>query len=355
MGLSETLQGLTTRYFSPGEKAKAGIINQICQEAYGTGGRTEFYEVEALLSSLKSELSITDSGNLDDYVAEMKRNIQTVVMVVDMLVLEQCDQPDYVKVKSTPLRERKVSHNFPLCGGIAYGQQRSAHSLGSGFFLEKDMIATAAHVIIRPGLDIESLRFVHGIRITGPNDYRTEIRVHKSQVFKPSSGSLSHQQHYLSEMGSDFAVLKVEPAYEYAASPYVKEVRFPADIKAYNSLFKAESIEGRGVYGVGHGLSLPLKVSYGGRIIHAPKTFPYFETDLNLVGGNSGSPVFDSETHELVGIYVRGTKKLQLKDSGHCLEVKMEHIPSSLNDVEGQECQRLEAVWAAAQWLRQQK
>jgi hypothetical protein len=97
------------------------------------------------------------------------------------------------------------------------------------------------------------------------------------------------------------------------------------------------------VYAVGHGLGLPVKVSFDGVVKEGSMRSTYYETSLTLLGGNSGSPVFFADTHELAGIYMRGVKKLHLKKgSDHCLEVRNEDLP-----IEGQECQVLDPVYQA--------
>ncbi|MCU0760521.1 MAG: serine protease [Steroidobacteraceae bacterium] len=61
---------------------------------------------------------------------------------------------------------------------------------------------------------------------------------------------------------------------------------------------------GAGVYTLGHPSGLPLKLADGARVLAVDGAL--FRTDLDTFVGNSGSPVFDAATHELVGLVLAG-------------------------------------------------
>lgn len=61
---------------------------------------------------------------------------------------------------------------------------------------------------------------------------------------------------------------------------------------------------GRAVYTLGHPGGLPLKLTDQGTVLEVADGL--FRTDLQTFTGNSGSPVFDASSHELVGIVVAG-------------------------------------------------
>ena len=63
---------------------------------------------------------------------------------------------------------------------------------------------------------------------------------------------------------------------------------------------------GRAVYTLGHPLGLPLKLATGGVVLGASSGT--FRTSLDTFAGNSGSPVFDADSHALVGLVVEGQK-----------------------------------------------
>jgi hypothetical protein len=59
------------------------------------------------------------------------------------------------------------------------------------------------------------------------------------------------------------------------------------------------------VHVIGHPAGLPTKFA-GGAVVRDNAPAAYFVANLDAFGGNSGSPVFNSDTHEVEGILVRG-------------------------------------------------
>jgi hypothetical protein len=68
----------------------------------------------------------------------------------------------------------------------------------------------------------------------------------------------------------------------------------------------ASGTRGRSVYALGHPRGLPLKLAGNATVLSAGAG--EFRADLDTYVGNSGSPVFDAETHALVGIVVEAQK-----------------------------------------------
>jgi V8-like Glu-specific endopeptidase len=60
---------------------------------------------------------------------------------------------------------------------------------------------------------------------------------------------------------------------------------------------------------------LPLKVAENA-FVRDNSNSSYMTCNLDTYGGNSGSPVFNSETHEVEGILVRG--ETDFEPSGNC-------------------------------------
>lgn len=320
--------------------------------------RAEFHEIKKIISEhIHEDKSRTDRGvqkkcqECEDYMAQMEKNTNGIVMILTEDKLEKAEklnkaeklkqEKGYTKIKSKLLKNRKVSNTYDICPDTPYAQQQSAFSIGTGFFIAKGTtenrwwMATAAHVVVDKTTDISNLRFVHGIQLDGNNDFNTAIWVHNAQIFKPVDNHLSPKHYCLSYMSDDWAVIEVEKVYNdteplYNSNPiHIVKTRTGISI-------------GEEVYSLGHGLGLPAKISYEGAIIRKDTFKPYFECSLTLLGGNSGSPVFSAETHECLGIYIRGIKKLIQKEGQTCLSVKNEKKP-----MEGQECQYLEPVVAA--------
>lgn len=61
---------------------------------------------------------------------------------------------------------------------------------------------------------------------------------------------------------------------------------------------------GGGAYVLGHPLGLPAKLTEGGTVLGVDG--PTFRIDVDTYTGSSGSPVFDADSHALIGIVVEG-------------------------------------------------
>ena len=287
-----------------------------------------------------------------DFKAEIDRNLRSIVMVVDKSVILEAEGAKKVLIWSEPLHRRKVSNEFNICSETHFANQPSAFSIGSGFFVEDGIIATAAHVVVDKSP--ENLRFIHGVVARSRSDFEHHFIVDKSMIYKPQIDSFLEEGSFeLFTNSYDWAVLKVEPAYEgFSTSETNKPipVRFPENDRPW-----AEEA----VYGCGHGLGLPAKVVFDGDIKRLPTNKRMiFECSSTLYGGNSGSPVFFFETHELAGVYSGGTKKLELSDKNgkHCFDVKnIQANKHNLSDYEGQECQSWQKIFGAVNQLRNLK
>lgn len=319
--------------------------------------RKEFFEIEKeYINRGESDTPIDPDGRVLEHLANMRNNANSIVMVVDKKYLHKIEEKSgYVKIDSKPLKNRVVSEVHPICPNTAYANQHSAFARGSGFFVkyfdeaESYVIATAAHVVVDARVKFEDLRFIYGIIASEENIYEDGIVVHECQVFRPVYEKLAPEQYALSSLSVDWALVEVKRAYE---NNFDCPIEAPTTVDLYDG--QEMVTEATPIYSIGHGLALPMKVSYDGEVKRTRKQNDYFECDLTLVGGNSGSPVFHADTHQLVGIYIRGTQKWKLRDKActtktcdgrRCLIVKNEW------NYEGQECQTLEVVKRALHTL----
>lgn len=267
----------------------------------------------------------------------LEKNIDSVLLVIssDHII----EHEDTVTLVSSPLNKRKVSDRLEhqIDPNIEFGHQPSAKSLGTAFFVKtaesaanKIFVGTAAHVVVGNSLDFYKIRFVSGFAFTDTNDFRNGIVLKKENVFMPVPGKHNHKYH-LSRMYSDWALIEVTQAYPTCIKPAISMVdtfRFSGDIAVKDT-----------VYSIGHGLGLPLKLVHNGHVSRTPKGFPYFECTLGLLGGNSGSPVFCANTHQLVGIYIRGTRKFVYDEKKGYMIIK-----NINNAKENQECQLMDEL-----------
>lgn len=167
-----------------------------------------------------------------------------------------------------------------------YNQTIARGRLCTGFLVKPDVIATAGHCA--ENCIVTRLRFVFGYRmkdrgypvkqVPGGDVYRgVEIL---ERVYAPRGN------------GADWALVKLDRK--------VKD-RQPL------TLSEADIRPNENVYVLGHPCGLPLKLVAKEPVTRVAPAF--FSAELTIYGGNSGSPVFDSETHEVVGIVVRGDQQ----------------------------------------------
>lgn len=165
-------------------------------------------------------------------------------------------------------------------------QPIAAGAMASGFLVKEDVIATAAHFAQED--NVKALRFVFGYKMekfTAPvieffneNIYKGVEIVGRNLV---STGKIS-----------DWVFVRLDR---------------PVEGQAAAKLSKKEILSGQSIYVMGHPCGLPLKYAPGGKVRNVEKT--YFSAELKIYSGNSGAPVFDSNTHEVLGIVVKGYSK----------------------------------------------
>jgi hypothetical protein len=233
---------------------KLRIIEKVI---YGVDDRKEAYE-------------ITNS--------RIKENINSVVALI-----RKNDISDNGDGKST-IRTRIFGVARNLCENEKFYNQPIA-PFCSGFLVSKDLIATAAHCVENQE-DLKSIRFVFGFRMKNQNEGPTVID--NSDIYEGES----IVNRILDDNGSDWAVIKLKNQVVNDHKPVV--------LRRNGKISGNES-----VYVIGHPVGLPTKFADGANVRNNTNE-SFFVCNLDTYGGNSGSPVFNSSTHELEGILVRG-------------------------------------------------
>jgi Trypsin-like peptidase domain len=163
----------------------------------------------------------------------------------------------------------------------------------SGFVVGPDLIATAGHCVT--DANVTDVRFVFGYRM---NDASTAETVISNNEIYQGAVLVARKQE---DTGSDFSVVKVDRP--IAGHPIV-------------SIRKSGTIpDGQAVHVIGHPVGLPIKFAPNANV--RDNSNPnFFVANLDTYGGNSGSPVFNSQTHVVEGILVRG--ETDFVSSGMC-------------------------------------
>lgn len=165
----------------------------------------------------------------------------------------------------------------------------------TGFLVADDVIATAGHVV--DDTTVGGTRFVFGFRMIDATNARTTVP--NGEVYS----GMSIIDRMCSTSGADWALVRLD---RKATGHYVARLRKSGTIA-----------DKQGVYVIGHPLDLPLKYAGSANVRdNTPST--HFVANLDTYGGNSGSPVFNADTHEVEGILVRGEADFVYDDDAPC-------------------------------------
>ena len=187
------------------------------------------------------------------------------------------------------------------------------------------MIATAAHVF-QDDFEPKNYVFVRGLVFPDCLDEKGNIIIPHENVFWSNKKyrKLRDETSSYSLTNSDWALIQID---RHHTSSIDIETDHVTDNQA--------------VYCLGHPLGLLMKRSYNAKVIqpHSASNFDYYETQLDAFVGNSGSPVFDAKSHNLVGIFVRGRVAIVEGPGGLC-----KTITPVCTETQGHECQKISPV-----------
>lgn len=304
------------------------------------------------VNEVVSKFGKSNNSKAIEVAEKIDRNIESVVLIVQKKDLKLYTEKKY-ELTSKDLGKRIViigGKKVPFNSNIKLAEQRSADSLGTGFFYKggednKKYVITAAHVIFPPflNLNLSEIRFVKGFSVRAEDSKKGEkhlfdriITIPKDQVFKPIHPNLKRLEDFeLSSYGEDWAKIEIIPEdeREFSSNHIFLE---DDDIESSDKILNKEYP----VYGIGHGFGLPLKLSPCGKIVEDRKD-GFFECSIDFFSGNSGTPVFDAFTHKLLGVLTRGKKDLYIEKDKTRGEQSV--IPGVLQEpmLAGEVCQKI--------------
>jgi V8-like Glu-specific endopeptidase len=184
-----------------------------------------------------------------------------------------------------------VGDRFNLCDNEKFENQPSG-AFGTAFLVAKDIVATAGHAVDDPEVgDVHNIRFVFGFKLTTPTSKPTIIP--HNQLYT----GVKVLAYVHNSAAADWALVRLDRA---VPDHRIAGVRRTGTVPV-----------GTPLHVIGHPKGLPLKFA-DNAIVTDNQTningqpWPTFLTNLDTFRSNSGSPVFNSITHEVEGILARG-------------------------------------------------
>jgi hypothetical protein len=183
----------------------------------------------------------------------------------------------------------KTYAGLPICAGTKfYGQPVGTGLACTAYFIAPDLVATADHCLTHWGWSWNNwkiiLDYTKSVANNGP------ATISNSKIYTPVAL-------YAENTGTfdDWAVLQVTPPLEDWRATYPLSAAGPPTTAQFTTIASS-------VGALGFGAGLPLKYSPNA----SAWTFAsnYFLADLDILDGNSGSPIFDTATSTTLGTLI---------------------------------------------------
>jgi hypothetical protein len=188
-----------------------------------------------------------------------------------------------------------MSDHYALCGKEKFSEQPTTMISCTGFLIGEDLLVTAGHCMVNVGQANNQVTPMCS-DFNWLFDYSYNKRDQEILRNIPLKKiSQCEKVLFARHLGSgdqrmDFALIRLKKKYPE---------------RHHFKIYRGEILRGMAVHIMGHPSGLPLKYAGGAYILNARPGSQYFEANLDAVGGNSGSPVFNHKG-EVLGILVRG-------------------------------------------------
>lgn len=225
-------------------------------------------------SQYDSRVEIRALDPTQDWVKKIIKNGYSIAVVVDRSRLRQVSKAFYQIDDSNTL-----GSTYQLCAGEAFRSQPIVGT-GTAIVTGKRQMMTAGHVFAGPP---GQYAVVFGFEITNKMGAYQTIYPADSVYFPVSVANQSPDL--------DIAVFNVD-----------------RDLKAPPLKWSAETKPplNEPIYMIGFPYGLPKKVAANAEVITPDNDLNFFYTSLDAFQGNSGSPVFNLKTNDVIGILVSG-------------------------------------------------
>ncbi len=208
-----------------------------------------------------------------DWELAILKNAASVAIVVERSKLHALTDSLYQLDVGATLGEL-----YSLCPGEPFSGQ-PVIGVGTAFVVGENTMMTAAHVFEG---NLHDYVIIFGFEMVNQVGAYEKI-IHRRDVFFPAKAEASRED-------LDLVLFRVDR---------------PLNRSPFSLSLKSGLKKGTPVYMIGHPTGLPKKVALNASILSSDNAGFYYTT-LDSFQGNSGSPVFDLETNEVIGVLVSG-------------------------------------------------
>lgn len=237
---------------------------------------------------------------------EIRVRSESVGMLVEIENLQQVSKTVYKLDISQSLGEK-----LNLCKDQAFYNQPSI-GVGSAFIFDKKSMITAMHVLERP---LQFYAVVFNYQVITKYDVVNAF-IAEDDIYYPQQITKKNDELDVVEFSVDRNFNR--PVLQWENSKNIKK-------------------DNSEVYTIGFPSGLPMKIALNASILEAQHPL-YFYTSLDSFQGNSGSPVFNFNTHKVIGVLVSG--ELDYRFNGNCNESPVCSYPYC----KGEKVMRIEAI-----------
>jgi len=189
--------------------------------------------------------------------------------------------------------------NAPMCSSELFTSQ-PAPGFCTGFLVEEDILVTAGHCLQK--VPCADTKVVFGFQMESGDSLAPLSQENVYQCVEVIAQVLPESENqYL-----DYAIIKLDRLTGRMGLSYTTE----GHLKAQDN-----------VAVLGHPSGLPIKIASDAFVMNNEGSNPFFVTNLDTFGSNSGSPVINMDSYQVEGVLVSGVTDYVLSEDGSCIQV----------------------------------
>lgn len=252
-----------------------------------------FFPFFSVFAAIQPQVIYGKDGRLDVYQVSdrgLRSLAESTAAQVDIRTISRKD--GWLRIK-----QRNYGPSFGLCKDEPFYYQPAVAGC-TGFLIGRNLLATTGHCVMESTCRDQA--YVFGYRMTAPT--RVRLAFADNEVYRCRK-VLVHKQ---DPQGADYAIVQLD-----------RPVRGRRPLR----LAAQPPRVGDSLIMIGHPMGLPSKISVGGSVReHKPE---FFVANLDSYQSNSGSPVINARTREVVGLLVRGEMDYVFDTSNACTRSKV--------------------------------